>query len=95
MAIDLGPQGIRVNAVAPGWIDTDLNREYVESVVDINQAKKELSKLHPVGYIGNAKDVGDVTVWLASNESRFVSGQVITIDGARTKILSLPAIFNH
>ncbi len=95
MAIDLGPQGIRVNAVAPGWIDTDLNREYVESVGDADQAKSELEKLHPVCYIGDSKDVGNVTVWLASEESRFVSGQVITVDGARTNRLSLPEIFNR
>ena len=95
LAIDLGQQGIRVNAIAPGWIDTDLNREYVESVDDIDLAKRELAKLHPVGYIGQTGDVGDVAVWLASDESRFVSGQLITVDGARTKRLSLPAIFNR
>lgn len=95
MAIDLGPQGIRVNAIAPGWIDTDLNKEYVESVDDVDLAKRELAKLHPVGHIGETSDVGDVAVWLASAESRFVSGQLITVDGARTKKLSLPSIFNR
>ena len=95
MAIDLGPEGIRANAIAPGWIDTDLNRAYVESVDDVSLAKRELAKLHPVGYIGETGDVGDVAVWLASEDARFVSGQVITVDGARTKRLSLPAIFNR
>ena len=93
MAVDLGPQGIRVNAIAPGWIDTDLNRRYVESAGNAARAKTELEKLHPVGYIGGGKDVGDAAVWLASGESRFVSGQLITADGARTKQLSLPKIF--
>ncbi len=95
MAVDLGPQGIRVNAIAPGWIDTELNRQYIESVEDAAQAKNELAKLHPVGYIGESTDVGDAAVWLAGDESRFVSGQLITVDGARTKRLSLPAIFNQ
>ncbi len=95
LAIDLGPEGIRVNAIAPGWIDTDLNRAYVESVDDVALAKRELAKLHPVGHIGETGDVGDVAVWLASDESRFVSGQVITVDGARTVKLSLPGIFAH
>lgn len=95
LAIDLGPDNVRVNAIAPGWIDTDLNRAYVESAGDVELAKRELAKLHPLGYIGEPSDVGDVAVWLASAESRFVNGQIITVDGARTKKLSLPAVFNQ
>lgn len=95
MAVDLGPQGVRVNAIAPGWIDTDLNRQYIQSVGDIAQAKKDLAKLHPVGYIGDVRDVGETAVWLAGNESRFICGQLITVDGARTKRLSLPETFNR
>ena len=93
LALDLGAEGIRVNAIAPGWIDTDLNREYVESVGDIELAKRELAKLHPVGHIGDPRDVGDTAVWLAGAESRFVCGQIITVDGGRTRKLSLPGIF--
>ena len=93
LAVDLGVDKIRVNAIAPGWIDTDLNRAYVESAGDVELAKQELAKLHPMGSIGEPSDVGDVVVWLASDESRFVNGQVITVDGARTRKLSLPSIF--
>ena len=49
-----------------------------------------LARLHPVGHIGSPGDVGDVAVWLASDESRFVTGQVITVDGGRTARPSLP-----
>ncbi len=94
LAVDLGADNVRVNAIAPGWIDTDLNKAYVESAGDVEMAKGELAKLHPLGYIGEPGDVGDVAVWLASSESRFVNGQIITVDGARTKKLSLPSIFN-
>lgn len=93
LAVDLGQDNIRVNAIAPGWIDTDLNRAYVESTGNVELAKQELAKLHPMGSIGEPTDVGDVAVWLASDESRFVNGQVITVDGARTKKLSLPSSF--
>ena len=92
-AIDLGPDSICVNAIAPGWIDTDLNREYIESVDDETLARAESARLHPVGYIGELADIKDVAVWLAGDESRFVSGQVIAVDGARTWQLSLPVIF--
>lgn len=95
MAVDLGAQGVRVNAIAPGWIDTDLNRRYIETAGDADLAQTELEKLHPVGYIGRGKDVGDAAVWLAGDESRFISGQLLTVDGARTKKLSLPEIFQR
>ena len=91
MAVDLGPLGIRCNAVAPGWIDTDLNRRYVDRLPDRDQALAELAALHPVGHIGDPADVASVVAFLASDESRFVSGQVIVIDGARMSRLSLPA----
>jgi len=90
-AIDLGP-ATRVNAIAPGWIDTALNASYVDSHPDRYQVIAELAKLHPVGRIGEPSDVGDVAVWLASDESRFVTGQVITVDGGRTARPSLPGV---
>ena len=95
LAVDLGPVGIRCNAVAPGWIDTDLNRAYVESHPDRDLVMAELGRLHPVGHVGDPLDVADVVVWLASEESRFVTGQVITIDGGRHARLSLPSIMNR
>ena len=92
LAVDLGPMGIRCNALAPGWIDTDLNKAYVESHPDRDLVMSELSKLHPIGHIGVPNDVADVVAWLASDASRFVTGQVITIDGGRHAKLSLPSI---
>ena len=93
LAIDLGPDGIRVNAVAPGWIDTDLNASYVDSHPDRDEVIRQLAKLHPVGHVGDPTDVGDVVAWLASAESRFVTGQVVTVDGGRTGRPTLPPIF--
>ncbi len=95
LAVDLGALGIRCNAVAPGWIDTDLNRAYVESHPDRDLVMAELGRLHPVGHVGDPLDVADVVVWLASEDSRFVTGQVITIDGGRHARLSLPSIMNR
>jgi meso-butanediol dehydrogenase/(S,S)-butanediol dehydrogenase/diacetyl reductase len=94
-AIDLGPEGIRCNAIAPGWIDTPLNATYVDSHPDRELVIDELAKLHPVGRVGNTADVGDVAVWLASDESRFVTGQVITVDGGRTLRPTLPPVMGR
>ena len=91
-AIDLGPQGTRCNAIAPGWIDTPLNASYVDTHPDRDLVIAELAKLHPIGRVGDTTDVGDVAVWLASDESRFVTGQVITVDGGRTARPSLPGM---
>ena len=93
-AIDLGPSGVRCNAVAPGWIDTPLNAGYVDDHPDRDTVIDALAKLHPVGRVGEPRDVGDVVVWLAGDESRFVTGQVITIDGGRTARPPLPDILN-
>jgi len=92
LAVDLGPFGIRANAVAPGWIDTELNAAYVDSHPDRDEVVAQLAKLHPVGHIGDPGDVGDVVVWLASDEARFVTGQVITVDGGRLSRPPLPPI---
>lgn len=94
LAVDLGPHGIRANAVAPGWIDTELNSAFVERHPDRDEVVRQLGALHPVGRIGAPSDVGDVVVWLASDESRFVSGQVITIDGGRLAKAPLPGILS-
>ena len=93
-AVDLGPSGVRCNAVAPGWIDTPLNASYVDNHPDRDTVIDELAKLHPLGRVGDPRDVGDVVVWLAGDASRFVTGQVITIDGGRTARPPLPGILN-
>ncbi len=93
-AVDLGPLGIRCNAIAPGWIDTPLNAAYVDSHPDRDLVIDELAKLHPVGRVGAPADVADVAVWLAGDTARFVTGQVITVDGGRTVRPSLPSIID-
>lgn len=91
-AIDLGPAGVRCNAVAPGWIDTPLNASYVDGHPDREAVIAALAALHPIGRVGDPADVADVVVWLAGDESRFVTGQVITIDGGRTVRPPLPGV---
>ena len=91
LAVDLGPAGIRCNAVAPGWVDTDLNRAYVDKHPDRDRAVAELASLHPVGRIGDPTDVAATVLWLSTPDAGFVTGQVLTVDGGRMSRLSLPA----
>ncbi|MER9243821.1 SDR family oxidoreductase, partial [Mesorhizobium sp. M0633] len=95
LAVDLGPDGIRCNTVCPGWIDTELNRAYVEMHPDRSLIERELGQLHPVGRIGAPKEIANAVLWLASEDSSFVSGEMISVDGARTKKISLPAILDE
>ena len=78
LAIDYGAQNIRVNAVCPGYIDTPLLK-------DIPDDKKQaLVALHPIGRLGRAEEVASVVLFLASDESSFVTGASILVDGGYT-----------
>jgi len=90
MAVDLGRDNIRVNAIAPGWIRSDLSDAYINVQQNPEAAWEELYKIHPVGRIGEPEDVGKLAVYLASDDSTFVTGQVIVVDGGRTTKLPLP-----
>ncbi|MCT8331599.1 SDR family NAD(P)-dependent oxidoreductase [Albidovulum sediminis] len=90
IAIDHSPEGVRCNAVAPGWIDTDLNIDFIESMPDPTSFKAGLGRIHPVGRTGTPEEVASLVVWLASEEAGFVTGQVWTVDGGRMSKLSLP-----
>jgi len=90
IAVDHGAVGVRCNAVAPGWIDTDLNVAFIESLGDPDAFRDKIGNLHPVGRTGNPKEVASLVKWLASDEAGFVTGQLWTVDGGRMSKLSLP-----
>ena len=90
VAVDHGDSGVRCNAIAPGWIDTDLNTAFIESLGDPAAFKAALGGIHPVGRTGTPEEVAGLAAWLASDEAAFVTGQVWTVDGGRTSQLSLP-----
>ncbi len=90
VAVDHGPDGVRCNAVAPGWIDTPLNVDFIESMGDPAQFRQEIGRIHPVRRTGAPEEVAKLICWLASDEASFVTGQIYTIDGGRTAQLSLP-----
>jgi NAD(P)-dependent dehydrogenase (short-subunit alcohol dehydrogenase family) len=78
MAIDLAPHGIRVNAVAPGYIRTDM----VQDLIDAGKVDEvRLTARIPVHELGAPAHIAACVSWLASSESAYVTGEVITVDG--------------
>lgn len=90
VAIDHGDEGIRCNAVAPGWIDTPLNERFIENREDPDGFRQNIGRIHPVGRTGNPEDVAALVAFLAAEESSFITGQIYSIDGGRMAKLSLP-----
>ena len=90
VAVDHGPEGVRCNAVAPGWINTELNEEFIKSLSDPKDFKNKIGEIHPLKRSGEPLEVAELIVWLASEKASFLTGQVLTVDGGRTAKLSLP-----
>ncbi len=82
-ALDFGPDGIRCNTVCPGWINTPFNDSFFETLKDRRAGEEAIVKLHPVGRMGLPQDVANTVCWLASDESGFITGQEIVVDGGR------------
>ena len=81
MACDHGPEGIRVNAICPGYVDTPMLQSFFGESGDIESLKKAVRDVHPTRTYGTAEDIANLVNWLASDEARYASGQLWVLDG--------------
>jgi NAD(P)-dependent dehydrogenase (short-subunit alcohol dehydrogenase family) len=81
MAIDHGREGVRVHAICPGYIDAGLAESYFQSQADPARARADAGKLHALGRIGRPEEVARLAVFLASDDSSFMTGSPIIVDG--------------
>lgn len=84
MACDYGPEGIRVNAICPGYIDTPMLQSFFQDNGDIQTLEKAIRDVHPMRRYGTPDDVAGLVNWLAGDEARYASGQLWVLDGGLT-----------
>jgi len=81
LAIDHGREGIRINAICPGYINAGLAEGYFESQPDPARARQEAGSLHALGRIGQPEEIGKAVVFLASDDASFMTGSAMIVDG--------------
>jgi NAD(P)-dependent dehydrogenase (short-subunit alcohol dehydrogenase family) len=84
MAIDFAKDGIRVNVICPGWIQTPLVEDWFSQQADPEGSRQYIYDQHPLGRIGTIEECGRAALYLASEDSAFVTGITLNIDGGVT-----------
>jgi 3-oxoacyl-[acyl-carrier protein] reductase len=77
LAAELGPRGIRVNAVAPGWVDTDMSA----GVLSNPKERADIERIIPIGRIASAADIAGPILFLVSDLARHVQGEILNVNG--------------
>lgn len=80
-ATEAGPDGVRANALCPGFVDTQLTDAYFTGRSDPEAARQEMIQDYPLRRLGDAGEIADCVVFLGSDESSFVTGHALTADG--------------
>lgn len=81
MAVELSPKGIRINAIAPGFIETAMTAKALNS--DPERKAKVFGRT-PMGYMGKTEDIGEAALFLASDTAKYITGVVLPVDGGNS-----------
>ena len=86
LAAELSPDGIRVNTILPGWVETDFNEPYWSVQEDRAEALEHLLMKIPLRHQASPEDIANVVLFLTSNEASYITGQAIVVDGGYSAI---------
>ena len=84
VALDYAKQGIRCNVICPGWVDTPINHAHAEMLGGLQSVYDTIDSFQPVGRPGEPVEIANVALFLASDESSFMTGAVVSVDGGMT-----------
>jgi 3-oxoacyl-[acyl-carrier protein] reductase len=87
VAVELAPHRIRVNAIAPGWVDTPMGTGVLDA-----ESRRQVDKRIPLGYIAPPEEIARSIVFLASDLARYMTGEVMVVDGGLTIDISIPGL---
>ena len=86
MALDHAAENIRVNCICPGIVETEMVADFIRKAPDPEAARRARVGLHPLGRFGRPEDIAGLAVYLASNESSWMTGAALPVDGGYTAI---------
>ncbi len=84
LSLEMAPKGIRVNAIAPGWIVVENHHKAMGEDLDLDEAAYNI----PAGFVGQPHDIGELALFLASDASRYIVGQTLVVDGGQMSIMA-------
>lgn len=84
IALDYARQGIRCNAICPGWVDTPINYAHAEMLGGLQKVYDSISSFQPIGRPGLPIEIAHLALFLASDEASFITGAIISADGGMT-----------
>jgi dihydroanticapsin dehydrogenase len=84
IALDYAKQGIRCNAICPGWVDTPINYAHAEMLGGLQKVYDSIDSFQPIGRPGEPREIAHLALFLASDEASFLTGSIIAADGGMT-----------
>ena len=84
IALDYAKTGVRCNAICPGWVDTPINHAHAKMLGGLDHVYKTIDSFQPIGRPGTSREIANVVLFLASDESSFMTGSIVSADGGMT-----------